>query len=68
VQPEKGPALPLSRVVNGADRYANAYGYSLMDWPYPDEALHRTLGDLGIGDEEIMSDFVQQLTVLRAVA
>ncbi len=68
VQPDKGSSMPLSRVVNGADRYANAYGYSLMDWPYPDEALHQTLEHLGIADEEIMSDFVQQLTVLRAVA
>lgn len=67
-QPQISTPVSLSRIVNAADHYANAYGYSLMDWPYPDEALHRTLDDLGITDEAIMSDFVQQLTVLRAVA
>jgi HD-like signal output (HDOD) protein len=67
-QPETSNTITLSRIIKAADRYANAYGYSLMDWPYPDEVLHRTLDDLGITDEAIMTDFVQQLTVLRAVA
>lgn len=64
---EKG-AFPLSRIIYAADQYANAYGYSLADTSYPDDVLQETLAPLGVLDEQILADFVQQMTVLRAIA
>jgi len=56
----------LCDIVYAADRYADAFGYSLSDHAYPDDQIVEMLAPFGIDDDQIRPAFAQEFSILRA--
>ena len=65
---DKHSGIPLSEVVHTADRYVAASGFSVLDYQHDEENTRTLLEPLGVNEEEIFPQFLEQFSVLRAVA
>lgn len=56
----------LSEITHAADRYSDACGYSVADYPYPSDHIPDMLVPFGLEDDQLRPAFLQELSVLRA--
>jgi hypothetical protein len=68
LEPRDGSQFRLGDVVQAADRYVEASGFSVMGHHYGDEATQQALDPLGIAEGDISSDFLQQFSLLATVS
>lgn len=65
---EKQSSLALSEIVHAADRYVAASGFSVLESQQGEEESRGMLQKLGVNEEEVFARFLEQFSVLCAVA